>query len=252
MTSLDDVQQRQEDEYSFPYHYIAQFRPGFSQSLFDSWGINYVATIEFLLELLAAEPFQSLVDIGCGDGRLVREIQSRFPERSVEGIDLSSRAIALARAMYPAGRFEAVDVTQEARGRQFDIATLIEVFEHIPPDAGAPFIDAVSRLIRPGGTLLLTVPHANKPLEEKHYRHFTATSITECLDARFEIIAITPFERHGLRKLLIDALLGNRLFILNHRGLLNWTFRYYKRALFRVPDERYCARLLVKARRREQ
>src|SRR5262245_37977053 len=64
----------QEAEYWFPYHYVSQWSPRFSQCFYDSWGIHYISTIEFLLEKLSALPFYSIVDIGCGDGRMSREL----------------------------------------------------------------------------------------------------------------------------------------------------------------------------------
>ena len=91
-------QSAQEAEYIFPYHYVAQRRPHFAQHFYDSWGINYVSTIEYLLSRLSETHFSSLVDIGCGDGRMTREIAARFPQCDVVGVDYSERAIALAKA----------------------------------------------------------------------------------------------------------------------------------------------------------
>src|SRR5688572_17116848 len=97
--AMDTPQHLQDAEYRFPYHYVSQWRPHFTQTFSDSWGINYVSTLEHLLERLGAMRFESLVDVGCGDGRLAREIAAAFPGRDILGVDYSARAIGLARAM---------------------------------------------------------------------------------------------------------------------------------------------------------
>ncbi|MBD0259380.1 MAG: class I SAM-dependent methyltransferase, partial [Cytophagales bacterium] len=169
----DKLQQIQDDEYTFPYHYVSQFENNFTQCFNDIWGINYIATIEFMLARLAATPFESLVDVGCGDGRLTYEIQKRFPARTVWGIDYSQRAINLAKAMNPRGNYLQADITQPSSLPAFDAAVLMEVFEHIPPAVAPAFLGGVAGLLKRGGVLFITVPHVNKPVEYKHFRHFS-------------------------------------------------------------------------------
>lgn len=249
-TYCDDPQSVQEAEYAFPYHYVAQSRPQFTQCFYDSWGIHYVSTIEFLLEKLSALSFCSSVDVGCGDGRMSRELALRFADKKVIGIDYSGHAIGLARAMnsdIARLRFEQLDIMAPHELPASDVAVLMEVFEHIPPGDAAEFIRGVRRLLLPGGTLLVTVPHVNHPLEPKHFRHFTAGSIREALAAEFDVVDVIPFERDGLARGILQFLLGNRLFILNHTRLRDWIYRYYKRRLFHVGSEATCRRLFVRA-----
>ncbi len=247
---LDFIQEHQEEEYSFPYHYITQYTPEFSQSLHDSWGINYAATLEFLLKVIAEEPFVRCLDVGCGDGRLVKELDAIFPKHEIVGVDYSERAIALARVMHPMGQFKRLDITKESMGESFDLVTVIEVLEHIHPRDAGLFVQSLAKQLDAGGKLLLTVPHSNKPVEYKHYRHFTVASINEALCDAFDIVAVVPFERLSITKKLVDTILCNRLFILNNSRMRNAIYSYYKRALFHVRSERDCARLFVKAVRK--
>ena len=129
---MDNIQKLQDEEYDFPYHYVSQFRNGFSQVFNDTWGINYVSTIEYIIEQLKHEKFNSLIDIGCGDGRLVRELSIEFPNQNIFGIDYSSRAINLARIMNKNCKYFQSDITCEVV-RKADVITLVEVFEHIHP-----------------------------------------------------------------------------------------------------------------------
>lgn len=245
-----DAQALQEAEYEFPYHYVPQWQPDFTQCFYDGWGIHYVSTIEFLLAALAKHAFESVVDVGCGDGRLAREIALRFPAARVLGVDYSDRAIGLAKALnadVPSLFFESIDITSAHSLERHDIAVLMEVFEHIPPEAGPVFLRGIHRLLKPGGALLLTVPHLNQPLEPKHFRHFTVASIQDVLTECFEVAEVIPFERHGIARRALTVLLGNRLFILNHAGARNALYSLFKRRLFSVSSERECRRVFVRA-----
>ncbi len=253
MNPVQEEQKRQEDEYQFPYHYVAQMpSDGFRQHYVDTWGLNYVATMDFMLRRIEKLGVRSVIDIGCGDGRFTREIGLRFRElESVVGVDYSSRAIALAdtlNAGLPNVAFAKSDIIAESTDRIFDCAVLMEVFEHIPLDDTQKFLHAVRNRICTNGTLLLTVPHANKPLEYKHFQHFTIETLTRELANEFEIEEIVPFEKGGFRRRLINRLLCNRFFVLNNPGLLNKLYRYQEKNLFHCASEDSCQRLFVQAR----
>lgn len=247
---LANPQALQEAEYGFPYHYVPQWRNGFTQCFYDDWGVHYVSTIEFLLGRLRDMSPETIVDVGCGDGRMTRELALQFPGRRVIGIDYSARAIALAKALNSdlAGiEFTRLDITRPHGLPSSDAAILMEVFEHIPPEDCREFLEGLRKLLQPDGTLLLTVPHVNQPLEPKHYRHFTTDTIRDALSDFFVVEEVVPFERKGLRRQILRFLLGNRLFILNSRRLRNFLYHVYKRHLFHVRDEADCRRLFVSA-----
>lgn len=202
------------------------------------------ATIGFLLPI-GKERFGSCIDIGCGDGRLTKEIQTSFPEKLVMGIDYSARAINLAKSMNPSGRYAQIDIVNQSINEQFDIGILMEVFEHINPEEAEKFISGITRLLKPKAKLFVTVPHVNKPVEYKHFRHFTSELLIKCFGQQFEAEEIIPIEKGKRRKALIDTLLGNRFFILNNARLRQLLYRYYTRNLFLSPESD-CKRIIVK------
>ncbi|MBK8996151.1 MAG: class I SAM-dependent methyltransferase [Myxococcales bacterium] len=245
------IQAAQEDEYRFPYHYVTSFSPEpFRQHFVDTWGINYASTIELVVDRVQAGAPASLIDIGCGDGRLTREIGRRTNIPKICGVDTSARAIALAQAMnrdLPLIEFTRADITERPPLGRFDAAVLMEVFEHIPPDRGQHFLSGARALLNDGGRLHVTVPHSNKPVEYKHFRHFTVASITACLERDFEIVEVLPFERRGALRKLLDTALCNRLFVLNNQRLLEALYRLHRRHLFECDSEADCQRLYVQA-----
>lgn len=257
MTSNLKIEQSyQEDEYWFPYHYTGQFENNhFKHYFLDTWAINYVSTIEYILQKMGATPPSvpvriRIVDIGCGDGRFSRELALAFQASTVVGIDYSTRAIALASAMNPDIanlEFHSLDITNKYNLAPFDCAVLMEVFEHIPIEEAGQFMGAVRAMLREGGILYLTVPHENKLLEYKHFQHFSIEKIVNYLRPHFDVVDVVPFERISWRRELILKVLSNRLFVLNSQRLLSIIYRWYKSNLFYCTSEKECQRIFVKA-----
>lgn len=233
MSEISTIQKVQEYQYSFHHHYVPQYKKGFSTAVFSGFGINHVSTLEFLFDKLDEIPFLSLCDVGSGDGRLVKEISERYPDKRVCGIDYSERAINLAKGFNPSLLFIKADIINDNIKDKFDILTLIEVFEHIPLDQAEQFVIALKDLLNDNGKLLLTVPHSNKRVSKKHYQHFTSQSLKAYFEPHFSVEDEIHFEKPkhwGL--FFIRRLLKNKLFILNSKRLLNWIYRVYKKKCF--------------------
>jgi 2-polyprenyl-3-methyl-5-hydroxy-6-metoxy-1,4-benzoquinol methylase len=248
---LSEIQSNQEVEYWFPYHYVTKMpKHGFREHFVDTWGINYISTIELIIDQIVKWPEYSIIDVGCGDGRLARELKIAFPNRQICGVDYSSRAIDLARVMnqsVPDLHFFDCDITTTKLDHTSDVAILMEVFEHIPLDECDKFLKSVASLLTEGGQLLLTVPHSNKPVEYKHFQHFTVSSISEYLSRYFVVEEVVLFEKKGFRRRVVEKILCNGLFVLNHQHLLDGLYSYCKKRLFYCDSELDCQRIFVRA-----
>jgi SAM-dependent methyltransferase len=243
---LSQEQRVQETQYSFPYHYLPE-RQGrrFSQHRNLPWGYEYLTYVDFVLDRVAQIGFESLLDVGCGDGRFLREASRRFPDKRLAGIDYSPRAIEMAGSINPGIEFVAGDVTDPGvLDGTFDVVTLIEVLEHIPPDQASHFLAGVARRLSRGGRLIVTVPSNNRPVRPKHYRHFDLESLREALSPHFAIQEHFFLNRHDWLTSLIKGCMTNRLFVLNEPRLAYLLFRLYERRQV-VASERSCKRLAV-------
>jgi SAM-dependent methyltransferase len=220
----------QEAEYSYPYHHIPDLGP-FSIARIHPWGHEYLSYIEEVLGELANRPFTSLVDIGCGDGRLIAEISRRFDARLV-GTDFSEQALRFARAFAPSAVFMR-DVPDEL----FDAFTLVEVLEHIPPDEANGFLETIAATLAPGGFGIVTVPSTNDPLIPKHYRHFSRKSLTEVLEPYFAIERMQYLNARTSGTRLIRSLFSNRFFILNFAPFRERLYRFYKSRYGKATDD---------------
>jgi len=251
--ALDATQGVQEQQYEFPYHYIPHLDPGtgrFTTTRHWSWGMRYLGGLELVIQELEREPTQSVIDIGCGDGRLLRELGNRHPEWSLAGVDYSQRSIDLARAMNPGVRLEACDITRDPVADLADAGTLVEVLEHIPPDAADDFLRAAAGCVRPGGRLIVTVPHTNKKLNEKHYRHFDGRLLRDVLEPHAAVESIIPFDRRSRVMWLMQKLLGGhgKRFVITDPAVNTRLYRHYLRHHHRGFDESICGRIAAVCR----
>lgn len=247
---LDTKQQVQDDDYAFPYHYVPQFSPGYSQTYSWPWGIHYTSAMEFVLERVRTHGPSSVADVGTGDGRLVRELARALPNAKIAGIDYSERAIQLARALNPGLDFRCADIVKEPPAEQFDVVTLIEVFEHIPLDLAPDFAAALKPLVREGGHLIVTVPHRNIPVSRKHFQHFSAESLRAYFEPHFILEETVFLDRRSPVVHWIKRLLENRYFILVHWGIRNRLYLAYKK-FFLISDEPHCGRIYMRFRPRD-
>lgn len=88
-------------------------------------------------EMIRPLQFESVLDVGCGQGSFLQELQSEFPHIKPFGIDISSSAVELARNRVPGGRFSVLDITEKVFDQKCDLVVCSEVLEHIPDDIGA-------------------------------------------------------------------------------------------------------------------
>jgi len=197
--------------------------------------------------------FESLIDIGCGDGRFMRELNYKYPNVKTLGIDYSERAIGLAQSLNPNINFKVKNVINQSTNEKFDAAVLIEVLEHIPPNKISEFLCGVKRTLKNGGNIVLTVPHKNNRLPEKHYQHFQSEDLRKLFKFEFEVLKIIPFDTASsklplwqrLPRSIFRRILGGKgkHFIVTNSWLNKRFFELYKRKYLYNTKEKRCARL---------
>ncbi len=111
-----------------------------------------------------------VLDIGCARGALLRALTHQFD--TVTAVEYDFAAAAAAHAGSHASRIVCGDAQRLPFARaRFDAVLMSEVLEHIPDEAAA--LAEVRRLLKPGGTLVLTTPHRGlfAWLDPMNFRH---------------------------------------------------------------------------------
>jgi len=99
----------------------------------------------------------SVLDIGCGDGRLLRQLSKSGKKLDLHGIELpgpaAKRASSIPGVHLHLGALDTVDFRPET----FDLITMVHVIEHLPLPGVA--LEKIGRWLKPGGRLFLAFPN---------------------------------------------------------------------------------------------
>lgn len=171
----------QESKYEFPYHYTPYIDDTghVQRHRLLVWGYEYLCYILHVKEIIEGLSPATLLDVGCGDGRLIQTLSQSNKQENYLGIDVSKKAIKFAKAFNDEHLFKCDNV--ENIDQQFDMVTVIEVIEHIPDDAIQGFITSIFQKVKRSGRILISVPTTNVPLHKKHYRHYDIGLLREHL-----------------------------------------------------------------------
>lgn len=125
---------------------------------YDAVAAHSLGWVRYLLDFL---PGDRVLDVGCADGFLLRQLESRF-KRS--GVEVNA---AMARKCEAAGiEIIGQDICDPAltasHAASFDVITAIAVLEHLVDLRGA--LQSIRTLLAPGGVLIFEVPL----LSERH------------------------------------------------------------------------------------
>ncbi|MBK7863815.1 MAG: class I SAM-dependent methyltransferase [Archangiaceae bacterium] len=119
---------------------------------------------------------QAVLDVGCGMGELLRDLEPYVPQARISGADISERSLQKSRQLNPRYQLFQMDLAGKdfvekyaAHLGQYDLITCSEVLEHIPEDALA--VQRLGQLLKPGGTLIVTVPGGAKSKFDIHIGH---------------------------------------------------------------------------------
>jgi SAM-dependent methyltransferase len=100
----------------------------------------------------------SVLDFGCGWGRVIRFFVKDVPPERLVGMDIDERAIAAARSTNRWCRFEVSNVLPPSPfpDESFDLVYAYSVFSHLSEEAHLLWLREFERILKSDGVLLLT------------------------------------------------------------------------------------------------
>jgi len=104
------------------------------------------------------ETANKILDVGAGYGFIEELIRSSNKKMSVYGIDISPLGIKILKDKFN-GKFKVGDIRKiPYSNNSFDAVFALEVLEHISPNDTFLAFQELRRTLRPGGTLIVSVP----------------------------------------------------------------------------------------------
>lgn len=158
-----------------------------------------------------------LLDVGCGVGDFPEAIGHYRPDLEVYGIDVSKRAIRLAKKRVKKVRFKVADVQDlPFADESFDTVTCFDLLEHVEDPKKT--LDEIYRVLKPKGVFHTFIPTEGelcslegpliklgwkaKEIYGAHLHHFTARQVKEILEQSHFQIVKTRWGEHLTNQLI--------------------------------------------------
>lgn len=167
-----------------------------------------------IAKLINLKPKEKLLDVGCGDGNLLKILQGEYPKNKLTGLDIDSKILKIARKKLPKN----IELIKSSAAKlpfpdhSVDVVTSTFMIHHLETQDKEKMIREIFRILKPNGrfylldfgpptnlfgkiitTLFRKAEHLDDALEDR-YRKFTR-------EAGFQKIH-TIFRSHGMLELL--------------------------------------------------
>ena len=140
---------------------------------------------------------RTILDVGCGQGELLRELSDAIPGASVLGADLSEQSLVDSRRRNPTFELFELNLTHEHFAQKYaerlsscEFLVCSEVLEHVPDHELAA--RRLLELLSPAGIAIVTVPGGKMSAFDKvigHQRHYTPQMLEAMLARQgFEVL----------------------------------------------------------------
>lgn len=156
----------------------------------------------------------SFLEIGCGTGFVLSGLREKFPALRLAGSEIYASGLRFAVKRLPGVNLFQIDARRLPFELEFDVIGAFDVLEHIQEDELV--LAGLSRAIRPGGGLMLTVPQhwflwSSVDEYACHKRRYTRTELVgKVRRAGFDVMKVTSFVSLLLPILLLSRWKRNR------------------------------------------
>jgi len=144
-----------------------------------------------------APGLRDFLEVGCGTGYVLQGVAAAFPAARLCATEAQTEGLQFAAARVPQAEFLQLDARQMPYQSEFDVVGAFDVIEHIAEDEAV--LAQMQRALRPGGSLLLTVPQhpflwSEYDVRAHHVRRYTRSELRQKLArAGYEVVKMTSF-----------------------------------------------------------
>src|SRR5690348_13717857 len=117
------------------------------------------ASAEDFMQDVQFKGTESILDIGCGDGKITAAIAKKVPDGSVIGVDISSSMIQVAKNAFLGQKnlsFLVEDAAKVDFNQKFDLITSFTVMQWVLEQTTA--LECFEKALKPGGKLWIQMP----------------------------------------------------------------------------------------------
>lgn len=119
-------------------------------------------------QLLPSGAHKSAIDIACGPGYFCQLLATKGWRTTAVDTDADNlRKAAIHTSEVHLG--DAISVLSKLPENHYDLALALEIIEHMPKSLGASLLKNIERVLRPGGTLIVSTPNKFSPEGWGHY-----------------------------------------------------------------------------------
>jgi SAM-dependent methyltransferase len=140
-----------------------------------------------------------ILDVGCGQGELLRQLAEQYPGARIMGADISEQSIIDSRRRNPGFTLFTIDLVSKEFEKAHaailgtcDLVVCSEVVEHIAEAALA--VQRLRLLLAPGGVAIVTVPGGRMSRFDVaigHQRHYSTRALDGLLrDAGLDVLSV--------------------------------------------------------------
>jgi SAM-dependent methyltransferase len=157
-----------------------------------------------------APNFDSLLEIGCGTGYVLKGIRENFPQANLFGSEIFTEGLKYAATRLPNTKLMQMDARAIPFTEKFDVIGAFDVLEHVKEDNLV--LAEIHKALKPRGIVLITVPQHQwlwSAADEyaHHERRYSKSELHEKVErAGFKILRSTSFV-----SLLLPAMFISRL-----------------------------------------
>ncbi len=140
----------------------------FSKDYKDVSSLQFAALKEVLANITPTNDTLSILDAGCGDGRVTAALSELYPNALINGIDISDELILYAKNRYGTDRlkFTVKDVRDIAGESKYDIVYSFFCLHLIPQKEISTVLLKLFKALKPGGEIYIAIPLRDLALEK--------------------------------------------------------------------------------------